>query len=104
MEIVLAIIGAIIGLGLGVWAGLKWGVALMPREPWRYWVANGMMALGGIAIAAVGQYLGQLWVSVIGLGFMGGGITGLKYGYGHSTGIWAIHDRLVGTDEELRDD
>lgn len=104
MEIVLVIIGAIVGLGLGVWLGLTWGVALVPRPPWRYWAANGVVSLGGIAIAATGQAFGQWWVSVVGLGFMGGGITGLKYGYGRSTGIWAIHDRIVGSDEELRDD
>lgn len=104
MEIVFVIIGAIVGIGLGALAGLKWGVVLMPREPWRYWVANGVVALAGIAIAAAGQFVGQWWFSVVGLGFMAGGITGLKYGYGHSTGIWAIHDRLVGSDELPREE
>lgn len=104
VEIVLVVIGAIAGIGVGGWIGLKWGVALMPREPWRYWLANLAMAIGGVLIATAGQFLAQWWISVVGLGFMGGGITGLKYGYGHSTGIWAIHDRLVGIDEEMRDD
>ncbi|MDY0088410.1 MAG: hypothetical protein RBS78_07685 [Coriobacteriia bacterium] len=102
MEIVLVIVGAIAGIGVGGWAGLKWGVVLMPRPPWQYWLANGAAAIGGTAIATLGQFLGQWWVSVAGLGFMAGGITGLKYGYGHSTGIWAVHDRFVGIDEELR--
>jgi fluoride ion exporter CrcB/FEX len=103
VEIFLVIIGAIIGIVLGAWVGLKWGIALMPREPWRYWLANVAVALGGIAIATGGQFLGQWWTSVLGLGFMAGGITGLKYGYG-STGVWAIHDRIVGSDEHIRDD
>lgn len=104
MEIVLVIIGAIAGIAIGGFAGLKWGVVLMPRPAWQYWSANGGVAVGGILIATLGQFLGQWWVSVIGLGFMAGGITGLKYGYGHSTGIWAIHDRLVGIDEDMREE
>ena len=104
MEIVLVIIGAVAGLALGVWLGLKWGMRLMERESWRYWMANGVVFLAGIVIAAVGQMIDQLWFSVIGLGFMGGGVTGLKYGYGQSPGVWAVHDRLMGIEEHKRDE
>lgn len=104
MEIVLVIIGAFAGLGLGAWAGLKWGVALMPHGSGRYWVANVVVVVVAITVAVLGQYVGQLWLAVMGLGFMAGGITGLKYGYGSSPGVWAVHDRLVGSDKEPRDD
>lgn len=104
MEIVLVIIGAVAGLALGVWLGLKWGMRLMEHESWRYWMANGVVFLVGVVIAAVGQMIGHLWFSVIGLGFMGGAVTGLKYGYGHSPGVWAVHDRLMGIEEQKRDE
>ena len=104
MEIVLVIIGALAGLGIGVWAGIRWGIALMESKSWKYWGANGVMLVGGIVIAILGQYLGQLWLAVLGLGFAAGGITGLKYGLGRSPGVWAVHDRLVGNDPDSHED
>jgi len=103
VEIVLIIIGAFVGLGVGVWLGIRWGIALMESKPWKYWAANGVVLLGGVMIAVLGQFLGQLGIAVAGLGFAAGGITGLKYGLGRSPGVWAVHDRLVGNDPEMRD-
>lgn len=104
MEIVLVIIGALVGLGVGAWLGIRWGIALMESKPWKYWTANIVVLLLGIALAVLGQYLGQLGLAVAGLGFAAGGITGLKYGLGRSPGVWAVHDRLVGNDPEMRDE
>jgi hypothetical protein len=104
VEIVLVIIGALAGLGLGAWAGLKWGVALMSSSPWKYWAANVVMLLAGLTVAVLGQYVGQLGLAVAGLGVAAGGITGLKYGLGRSPGVWAVHDRLLGNDPDMRDD
>lgn len=104
MEIVLVIVGAVAGLALGVWAGLKWGVQLSEGSSWRYWVANGVFVIAAISIATIGQMLGQWWLAAAGFGVMAGGITGLKYGYGHSVGIWAVHDRIVGAEKRPPDD
>jgi hypothetical protein len=104
VEIVLVIIGALAGLALGAWLGLKWGVALMSSKPWKYWAANVVMVLAGFIIAVFGQSIGQLGLAVLGLGLTAGGITGLKYGLGRSPGVWAVHDRLLGNDPDMRDD
>lgn len=98
MGIALVVIGSIAGLAAGVWLGLKWGMRLSGGPSFRYWLANLAMALGGLAIAIGGQLLDAMWFAVSGVGVMGGGITGLKYGYGASPGVWAVHDRLMGID------
>ena len=98
MEVVLLIIGSLTGLAAGIWIGLKWGMRLADRPSWRYWAANGVMALAGLVIATAGQFLGAHWFAVSGVGIMAGGITGLKYGYGQSPGVWAIHDRFLRID------
>lgn len=98
MEIVLVIIGSIAGLAAGLWIGLKWGMLLSGGSSFRYWLANLIMALAGLAVAIAGQLFGALWFAVAGVGVMGGGITGLKYGYGASPGVWAVHDRLMRID------
>ncbi len=108
MELAAVIVAAIVGLAAGVFAGLRYGVRLEAGPSWRYWVANVIVLLGGMLIAVLGQALDALWLAVAGLGFAGGGLTGLKYGYGASVGVWAIHDRLVGSDhggdDRTRDD
>ncbi len=98
VDIVLVVIGSIAGLALGVWAGLKWGMALIDKSSGKYWLANGAMLLAGMVVVVAGQALGAMWFAVAGAGIMAGGITGLKYGYGKSPGVWAIHDRLMGID------
>ncbi len=103
IEVLLLVIGALLGLGAGVWLGLRWGMRLAEAPAWRYWAANAVVSLAGLAVAIVGQFLGQMWSAVAGLGIMGGGITGLKYGYGRNPGVWAVHDRLMGIDDDGRD-
>ena len=103
MELAGIIGAAIAGLAVGIWAGLRYGARLADASSWRYWVANFVALFGGMLIAFLGQALDALWLAVAGLGLAGGGITGLKYGYGASVGVWAIHDRLVGSDHLQRD-
>ena len=100
---VLAVLAALAGLAAGAWAGLRIGERLRAHRPWRYWAANGAALLAGMVVAFLGQVLGAIWLAVAGLGLAGGCITGLKYGYGASIGVWAVHDRLVRTDRDMRE-
>lgn len=104
MEIVVLVVAAIAGLVAGAWLGLRVGERLRRARPWRYWAWNVGALLAGMLIAFLGQVLGALWLAVVGLGLAAGCITGLKYGYGASVGVWAVHDRLVGSDRVLRED
>jgi len=98
MELAAVIVAAVAGLAAGVWSGLRYGARLEGGPARRYWIANVVVLFGGMFVAFLGQALYALWLAVAGLGLSGGGITGLKYGYGVSVGVWAIHDRIVGSD------
>ena len=103
MEWVGLFAGGIVGLVLAINVGLKWGESLRDRPSWRYWSANGVVMMAGIFAVFVGvaMDLGFLWTG--GVGLMGGGITGLKYGYGRSIGLWRTVDRITGSDELPRE-
>jgi hypothetical protein len=96
VEIVLLILGSIVGLAAGIWIGLKWGMALSGGSSAKYWMANAVMVFTGLVIVVAGGIFVGTWFAVIGVGIMAGGFTGLKYGYGSSPGVWAVHDRLMG--------
>ena len=104
MELAAVIVAALVGLMVGVWSGLRYGARLEGGPSWRYWVANVVVLFGGMLAAFLGQVFDALWLAVAGLGLAGGGITGLKYGYGASVGVWAIHDRFVRSESGRRDD
>jgi hypothetical protein len=44
----------------------------------------------------IGLMLGWPWLAYGSLGAMGGAITGLKYGYSESIGVWRTIDRVTG--------
>jgi len=95
VEILLLTAAALAGIAAGLWLGLRTGGRLQGGQAWRYWMCNALALIGGMLFAFLGQLVGAQWLAVAGLGFSGGGITGLKYGYGASVGVWAIHDRLL---------
>ncbi len=45
-----------------------------------------------------GLVLGWPWLAYGSLGAMGGAITGLKYGYAESIGVWRSIDRVTGVE------
>lgn len=104
MEVLALVASALAGLSGGFWLGLRTGARLSGGRAWRYWAYNVLALLGGMLLAFAGQVFGALWLAVGGLGLAGGGITGLKYGYGASVGVWAIHDRLVRSEDLPRED
>jgi hypothetical protein len=93
----LALLGAAAGLALGIWGGLVVGRSISQRPEWTFWVANGVAVLLGLVVDVVGLMLGQLPVAMFALGFIGGSITGLKYGYGRSVKALSTLDRLADT-------
>ncbi len=99
MEAVLSVIGGLVGIVGSMWLGLVWGERLRPRRRWRYWAANAVMLFAGMTITFVGLRFELFWIAVAGVGVMGGGLTGLKYGLGESVGIWKTADRLTKTDD-----
>lgn len=99
MDLLWAVLGGAVGLGLGVWVGLRWGANLRELPGWRYWLANGAAMVAGMALTFAGSVFGVVFIWVAGLGLMGGGLTGLKYGYGKSVGVWRTVDRITGVDD-----
>jgi hypothetical protein len=93
----LALLGVAVGLALGIWAGFAVGKRISERPEWNFWVANGVALLLGLLLNIVGLMFGQLPVAMVGLGFIGGGITGLKYGYGKLVKALSTVDRLADT-------
>jgi hypothetical protein len=55
---------------------------------WRYWAANAVSVLVGVAIAAYGFMTQNQWVWIGGFGAIAGSLSGLKYGLGRVVGQW----------------
>lgn len=88
------------GLLGGIGAGLALGEVVRGR-PRRYWVLNVAAVAACMAADFAGLVLGWSPLAYGALGAMGGALTGLKYGYSESVGVWRVVDRLTGV-EPLR--
>jgi hypothetical protein len=99
MEIVLVVLGGVLGLALGISGGLWLGGLIRERGSWLYWVLNFLVLALGVLGNFAGLRIGQFAVVVFSLSLIGGGLTGLKYGYGRSVGLWRVHDRAMGSDD-----
>ncbi len=95
------ILGGVAGLVLGAYAGFWLGGLVKDKHPSIYWVLNVLAVIIGVGAAFGGLYLGAQWLFVAAIGFEGGSLTGLKYGFGRSVGVWAVHDRLTGNDKDM---
>ena len=93
------VLGGLAGVVGGIFAGLKWGEALRDKPQAAYWMANAAMMIGGIAVVFAGNLAGLVGVTIAGIGVMGGGVTGLKYGLGKTVGVWRTVDKVTGSDE-----
>jgi len=97
-----AVIAAVlVGLLGGIFGGLKVGELIRGR-PRTYWLLNGAAVLVFMVLDFIGLATGQLWLALGAVGLMGGTITGLKYGYNESIGIWRTVDSWTGTDANMR--
>jgi hypothetical protein len=101
MSLAAAIAGVVAGLGIGIFGGLKVGEMIRGRAR-TYWILSGVAVLVCMALDFVGLATGQLWLALGSIGLMGGSITGLKYGYSESIGIWRTIDTWTGSDAALR--
>lgn len=98
LGVALAVLGGLVG---GTFAGLWIGGKVRGRAR-LYWVLNGVHVLLCMALNFAGLVTGQVWLSLGALGLMGGGITGLKYGYSESIGVWRTIDTWTGNDASMR--
>lgn len=100
-SILSVILSAGLGLAVGAWGG--WAFGRRSRGSSRmFWFGNGaalVLGLGLSVLAAAAQFPPLSFFSI---GFMGGAITGLKYGYGASEGLWRTHDVWMKSDKRLR--
>lgn len=101
MQLFAVIVAVMLGLLGGLFAGLKAGEGVRGR-PRAYWLLNGAAVLVFMVLDFVGLATGQLWLALGSVGLMGGAITGLKYGYNESIGLWRMIDSWTGSDANLR--
>jgi len=97
----LSALGVLVGLLVGLYFGLKLGERVRGKSR-AFWLLNIAVFLVGMTIDFAGLVFGQLWLALGALGFIAGSITGLKYGYSESIGIWRTVDTWTGTDKSLR--
>jgi len=103
MDIVVLIVAGGGGIAAGIWGGLKLGERVRDERPWKYWTLNGAAFVISVSALILAGFTQQIWVWAAVLGVFAGLLTGLKYGYGKSVGLWRTHDRLMRNDEDLRD-
>lgn len=97
METLLGFGSVFVGLLGGIGAGLGLG-ELVRGRPRRYWALNVAALAVCMAVNFVGLVLGWPLLAYGALGAMGGVLTGLKYGYSESIGVWRTVDRLTGVE------
>jgi hypothetical protein len=103
MDIIAAIVAGVAGIALGIWGGLKLGERLQEQRPWKYWALNGVTVVVSVFALLLAGFTQQVWAWALVLAIFAGMLTGLKYGYGKSVGLWRVHDRIMRSDEHLRD-
>ena len=101
MSLLFTVVGVVVGLTMGVAGGLKAGEMVRGR-PRAYWALNAVAVIVSMLLDFTGLALGQMWLAMGAVGLMGGSITGLKYGYSESIGIWRKIDAWTGADVGLR--
>lgn len=77
-----SVLGALGGLVAGGVAGGAFGRWARGRGRALFWVGAAVMLACGMALAYVGYVRAADWLSGFGVGVMGGGLTGVKYGVG----------------------
>ena len=89
---VLAVLAGLLG---GFWAGFALGDHYLGR-PRAFWSLNGAFVAACMVAQFAGLVLGWPALSYGALGVMGGSLTGLKYGYSESIGLWRVIDQMTG--------
>ena len=95
------VVAVLFGLLGGIFGGLKVGGRVRGRAR-VYWSLNALVVVVCMLLDFAGLVTGQLWLALGAVGLMGGSITGLKYGYSESIGVWRTVDSLTGADAGMR--
>lgn len=101
MALLASIFAVLVGLLGGILGGLKVGGLVRGRTR-VYWTLNAVVVVVCMLLDFAGLVTGQLWLAIGAVGLMGGSITGLKYGYSESIGVWRAMDGLTGADAAMR--
>ena len=80
----------ILGILVGHEAGRR--LAARARNARTYWAYNALVIVIGMVISFAVALFTLYSMLGFAIGFIGGGIAGLKMGWGRSEGLWARHD------------
>lgn len=100
LTVILSVIVTVAGITLAAWAGGKLGARAAGRSA-LYWLLNLAAVAVGFALSFLAAAVSFPYLSLFSIGFIAGAITGLKYGYGRSEGIWRTHDVWMKNDKDL---
>jgi hypothetical protein len=78
----MSILGGVGGLMIGGLGGFYLGRWLRCRRRWWYWGASAACLLLGVGFIFMGQAPGFGIMAGLGIGFVTGGLNGIKYGAG----------------------
>jgi len=95
VTIFLTILAVLAGLLGGFWAGFALGGNVRGR-PKRFWALNAAVVVVAMLADFTGLVMGWPPLAYGALGIMGGALTGLKYGYSESIGVWRVIDEAAG--------
>lgn len=80
MDALFMVVGALVGIGGGAALGMWIGKLISSRPQWWFWLLSVVMLSLGMGVAFLGLQIDTDAVFVAGVGLIGGGLTGLKYG------------------------
>ena len=101
VNLALAITGVTAGLVGGVLVGWRLGVANRASRR-AYWMLNTAVVFGCGLLNFAGLVTARSWLAYAAIGLMGGLITGMKYGYSESGGVWHRQDPATEGDDTVR--
>lgn len=101
MPLLAGVVAVLVGLLCGIFGGLNVGSRVRGHAG-VYWSLNAVVVIVCMLLDFAGLVTGQLWLALGAVGLMGGSITGLKYGYSESIGVWRTMDGLTGADAGMR--
>lgn len=89
--IIVSMLFMVFGIVLGYGIGSELGKRAQTNK--QYWLYNLAVVLGGILVSAIVSVFQLISLASLAIGVIGGGIAGLKFGFGKSVGVWQKHDR-----------
>jgi len=102
-ELIIVIVTFVVGLAAGLFFGFAVGERLSGKSTWAFWLTNAFVLLAGVAGGTFAGAYQWSWLWGFSMVLIGGGLTGLKYGYGKSVGVWRVFDKVMGLDSADRD-